>query len=287
MREWTLNVNPAEVRVLVSGFQSWSEAELRPLTDTQAVPLMRWRHEQGHDPGFLPSGQAGVWRSHTMLALVRPDGSGWVGMAGDATQTFIQWEARAHGDHITVTCALEGPEVPLHWEDTRDVIATLEARAADLGQAMHARTPTPLRVWCSWYSYYRAVTLEAMLDNARRARAAGLPFDVFQLDDGFQADLGDWTEPSAHFGGHARDLPAPCRPWATPRACGWRRFWPRPPRACLLSTRTGCCAAKAASRCRWATTGAGRTLRWTPPTPRYWRGCANWQPPRAAGATPT
>ncbi|MBZ9712068.1 glycoside hydrolase family 36 protein [Deinococcus multiflagellatus] len=209
MREWTLNVNPAEVRVLVSGFQSWSEAELRPLTDTQAVPLMRWRHEQGHDPGFLPSGQAGVWRSHTMLALVRPDGSGWVGMAGDATQTFIQWEARAHGDHITVTCALEGPEVPLHWEDTRDVIATLEARAADLGQAMHARTPTPLRVWCSWYSYYRAVTLEAMLDNARRARAAGLPFDVFQLDDGFQADLGDWTEPSAHFGGHARDLPAP------------------------------------------------------------------------------
>ncbi|WP_229829751.1 alpha-galactosidase [Deinococcus ficus] len=50
-----------------------------------------------------------------------------------------------------------------------------------------------------------------MLENARLARERGLPFDVFQLDDGFQADLGDWTRPAAHFGGHARDLPGPLR----------------------------------------------------------------------------
>ncbi|GGL82646.1 alpha-galactosidase [Deinococcus aerolatus] len=208
MPEWILATDPAQVRVLVSGYQSWSEAELRPLTDVQAVPLMRWRHEQGHDPAFLPSGEAGVWRSHTVLALVRPDGGGWVGAAQDATHTFTHWEARAEGDRVRVTCSQEGPATAVAWEPTDDVITILETLSAQLGANMHARTPAPQRVWCSWYSYYRGVTLEAMLDNARLAREHGLPFDVFQLDDGFQSDLGDWFTASDHFGGHARDLPA-------------------------------------------------------------------------------
>lgn len=208
-RSWTLPAAPSELRVLVNGYQSWSEAELRPLTDRQPLPLMRWRHEQGHDPAFLPSGAAGVWRSHTLIALIRTDGGGWVGCAGDATATFTGWEARAAGDRVEVTCTQEGPPTEVFWEETGDVIGKVEALAARLGQRMQARTPPPLRVWCSWYSYYREVTLEAVLDNARRARELSLPFDVFQLDDGFQADLGDWTEPSGHFGGHARDLPGP------------------------------------------------------------------------------
>ncbi|MFC4425230.1 glycoside hydrolase family 36 protein [Deinococcus navajonensis] len=205
---WTIEAEPNTLRVLVSGYQSWSEAELRPLTALQAVPLMPWRHEQGHDPAFLPSGEAGRWRSHTLIALVRPDGGGWVGCAGDATRTFTHWEARMEDQSVQVSCTQEGPEVPVFWEATTDVITTVEALSARLGEHMRARTPPPLRVWCSWYSYYREVTLEAMLENARHARAKSLTFDVFQLDDGFQSDLGDWTLPSAHFGGHARDLPA-------------------------------------------------------------------------------
>ncbi|MFD1730814.1 glycoside hydrolase family 36 protein [Deinococcus malanensis] len=207
-RQWTLPVSPAGLRVLVNGYQSWSEAELRPIEDTQATPLMRWRQEQGHDPAFLPSGAPGRWRSHTLIALIRPDGGGWVGCAQDATRTFTHWEAHSDGAAVQVWYTQEGPEVPVAWEETPDVIRSVEAQAARLGQNMGARTPPPLRVWCSWYSYYRNVTLEAMIDNARQARQYGLEFDVFQLDDGFQADLGDWTEPSAHFGGHARDLPA-------------------------------------------------------------------------------
>lgn len=208
-RRWLLAVPPQELRVLVSGYQSWSEAELRFLTERQAVPLMRWRHEQGHDPAFLPSGEAGVWRSHTLMALIRPDGGGWVGAAGDATSTFTGWEARAGQGVTEVTCTQEGPPTDVFWEETGDVIRTVEALAARLGQKMHARTPPPLRVWCSWYSYYRDVTLEAVLDNARLARTLDLPFDVVQLDDGFQADIGDWLDPAPSFGGHARDLPGP------------------------------------------------------------------------------
>lgn len=211
MPEWRLDADPADLRVLVSGFQSWSEAELRPLVAVQAVPDLAWRHQQGHDPAFLPSGLAGVWRSHTLMALVRPDGGGWVGSALEATQTFTHWEARVSGTGVVVSCRLEGPPIGVVFLETANVIETLEDCAARLGQAMQARRPPPLRVWCSWYSYARSVTRENVLENARLAQEHGLPFDVFQLDDGFQAEVGDWATPSAHFGGHARDLPAKLR----------------------------------------------------------------------------
>ena len=205
---WTLDIHPAALRVLTSGYQSWSEAELRPLTDTQTRASLEWMIQQGQDPAFPPSGEAGVWRSHSVIALIRPDGGGWVGAQLEATQTFAHWEARAAGEQVSVTCTLEGPPVDVAWEETGDVIAALERLSAELGVRMQARTPPPLRVWCSWYSYYRSVTLENMLENARLARQHDLPFDVFQLDDGFQADLGDWFDASETFGGHARDLPA-------------------------------------------------------------------------------
>ena len=212
-QSWTLDLDPAQTRVLVNGFQSWSEAELQPLTAKQAVPLMAWRHQQGHDPAFLPSGIAGVWRSHTLIALIRPDGGGYVGHSLDESRSFAHWEARADGEQVSVSLKVEGPAISVVFTETGDVIATLERLSAQLGQNMAARSvdarlAPPLRVWCSWYSYYRGVTLQNMLANAQLARDKALPFDVFQLDDGFQADLGDWTLPSSHFGGHASELPA-------------------------------------------------------------------------------
>lgn len=206
--EWHLDFPPARLHVLTNGYQSWSESELRPLTDTPLRADRQWMIEQGQDPHFPPSGEAGVWRSHGLIALVRPDGGGWVGCATDLSRTFAHWEARAHEEHVTVTCTLEGPEVEVIWEDTANVIATVERLSADLGHNMGARNTPPLRVWCSWYSYYRDITLSLMLENARQAKEKGLPFDVFQLDDGFQADLGDWLDADPRFGGHAKDLPA-------------------------------------------------------------------------------
>ncbi|WP_424949640.1 glycoside hydrolase family 36 protein [Deinococcus sp.] len=207
-QSWTLALDPGQTRVLINGFQSWSEAEVQPLTAAQARPTFVWMQEHGHDPAFLPSGQAGVWRSHTLIALVRPDGGGFVGHSLDESRSYAHWEARAEGGQVALTLTVEGPAIPLVFTETGDVIGAVEELSAQLARNMAARTPPPLRVWCSWYSYYRTVTLGHMLGNAQLSRDHALPFDVFQLDDGFQADLGDWTLPAPSFGGHARDLPA-------------------------------------------------------------------------------
>jgi alpha-galactosidase len=55
---------------------------------------------------------------------------------------------------------------------------------------------TSPRVWCSWYSLYASIDeeiLAATIDHLN-----GLPFDVIQVDDGWQESVGDWN-PNAKF----------------------------------------------------------------------------------------
>ncbi|GAB4478250.1 MAG: alpha-galactosidase [Anaerolineales bacterium] len=52
------------------------------------------------------------------------------------------------------------------------------------------RQRKPPRVWCSWYSFYRFIKEEIIhrvLDDL-----GDLPFDVIQIDDGWQISTGDW-----------------------------------------------------------------------------------------------
>jgi alpha-galactosidase len=56
----------------------------------------------------------------------------------------------------------------------------------------------PYRVgWCSWYHYFEHVTERSFTSDV--ARAADWPIDVLQLDDGFQASIGDWTRTDESF----------------------------------------------------------------------------------------
>ncbi len=58
------------------------------------------------------------------------------------------------------------------------------------------RYEKPPRVWCSWYSLYKWIN-EHILQNTLKS-LGDLPFDVFQIDDGWQITHGDW-EPTRKF----------------------------------------------------------------------------------------
>ena len=55
------------------------------------------------------------------------------------------------------------------------------------GKGRSAKAP---RVWCSWYSLYSWINERIVLRVLKNLR--GLPFDVFQIDDGWQLGYGDW-----------------------------------------------------------------------------------------------
>jgi len=50
--------------------------------------------------------------------------------------------------------------------------------------------------WCSWYYYYQKVTAEAVRQNLDTVQAVAprLPLDLVQIDDGFEAQIGDWFD---------------------------------------------------------------------------------------------
>src|SRR5258705_9998812 len=63
---------------------------------------------------------------------------------------------------------------------------------------MHVRRSAPYQVgWCSWYHWFSGITEAALREEL--ALAADWPFKVFQLDDGFQAAVGDWLDTNEKF----------------------------------------------------------------------------------------
>lgn len=54
--------------------------------------------------------------------------------------------------------------------------------------------------WCSWYQYFGRLTWDDVLANLDFARGdPDLPFEVFQVDDGFETEIGDWLTPRAGY----------------------------------------------------------------------------------------
>jgi alpha-galactosidase len=73
-----------------------------------------------------------------------------------------------------------------------------------------AESPLPPRIperritgWCSWYSLYAAIDEPRILDHlaaaARFRDAHRVPLDIFQIDDGFTPEMGDWLDVKPQF----------------------------------------------------------------------------------------
>lgn len=76
-------------------------------------------------------------------------------------------------------------------------VETLLGRYASLAQAENCVVINPWNPigWCSWYHYFGKLEWTDVCKNLDRARDdPGFPFEVFQVDDGYETDIGDWLE---------------------------------------------------------------------------------------------
>jgi alpha-galactosidase len=80
--------------------------------------------------------------------------------------------------------------------------AQLERYGDALAREMGARVPavTPAG-WCSWYYFFTQVTEEDVVRNLRflEQHRRELPVQTVQIDDGYQADIGDWLTVNEKF----------------------------------------------------------------------------------------
>ncbi len=124
------------------------------------------------------------------------DGTIRVRIAGEGT---IQLRAEAFFGGATLS---PGDVRELHavvrYEDSGDASIKLARWADRVGTKAQARKDAAYLVgWCSWYQYFHDVTETDLRHNL--ALAESWPFDVFQLDDGYQRTIGDWRQTNSRF----------------------------------------------------------------------------------------
>jgi len=188
-----LELEAAPELVLEHGWQSWSVMRRCRPHD--------FRPQRVETPGLARA-----------VHFARREGAGHV-VAGDqfllTTEGIVGFlDGRSHlstveappGDGVLRAVALlDGVELGAGEERRLDPLwvaggdpAQLYSEYAELwGAEAGARTQARPGVgWCSWYHYFSRVAPEHMRSNLRLAVAHDL--DFVQLDDGYQAAIGDW-----------------------------------------------------------------------------------------------
>jgi len=80
---------------------------------------------------------------------------------------------------------------PFELDDPDPFNEYLQAVAREHGLKNDKTIPTG---WCSWYHYFTNITPEVLRSNLKELQnlRCRLPLDGFQIDDGFEAQVGDW-----------------------------------------------------------------------------------------------
>ncbi|MET9496248.1 glycoside hydrolase family 36 protein [Streptomyces sp. NPDC006552] len=109
---------------------------------------------------------------------------------------------RLTADRDTLAGWCERGDTPwfLAYGDEEEVFA---AYARHLAARLGHSDKRAGNVWCSWYAYYENITEEQLTKDITALR--GLPFDVVQIDDGWERTVGDW-HPNAKFPSGMRAL---------------------------------------------------------------------------------
>ncbi|MFZ6004681.1 MAG: glycoside hydrolase family 36 protein [Actinomycetota bacterium] len=203
------------LRVLRHGYQSWSPTAVATFRVDQdpslaegvrSLVLGMHHADQGRaETDELRSELVTAMRDATGAVLVVGFLGGWehdgtirVRSARDGSDAVEVWIEAFLGGAVLES----GERRDLHdvWlaEGEGDPSALLEDWAGELGAAARARAAAPYQVgWCSWYHYFHAVTEADLRSNL--ALAGEWPFEVFQLDDGFQSAIGDWLTTNERF----------------------------------------------------------------------------------------
>jgi alpha-galactosidase len=209
--ELELPGDPAATRFLRMGYQSWSPARYLRLTQRDFRPRFALVRRVHHGPCTpLPSRTRHV--SDFITRLVTPGAGGLT--LGFVTHrrllTHVCLEHRgARIDAIRAVAAREGLPLAARaavgserlWVGVEGPEEDGLARWAEhAGREMEA--PVPARVesgWCSWYHFFTRVGARDIERNLEAAAEFRGQIDTMQIDDGYQAAVGDWLEPDPSF----------------------------------------------------------------------------------------
>jgi alpha-galactosidase len=201
-----LEAKPADWRIYRHGWQSWAP----PLSlggadsEVRSAPTQLSPEAPQQEAGRFASDDVGVLfdpvLGRSLLAGVVTARDFISQVVVDATARSL--DARCLADGI----ALQPGETAWSERFAIDLAGhpneQLERYGDALGRMMRARVPerTPSG-WCSWYYFFTGVTEDDIIRNLRflEQHRRELPIETVQIDDGYQADIGDWLTANEKF----------------------------------------------------------------------------------------
>ena len=203
----------------LDGWHSWSFAGT--LADNQRQPSSRLARFDGpvsYDIAHPPPKERGHFLAHTVGILTGRHGrtpSLLVGWARQWDYVGLVEINRNPGPDPSLWAWADGDAVPLPaetptWSEPLLVQFTMPRDpdpmgpfAEAVGILGQARVPQEVPVgWTTWYHFFRDVTAEAVRRNALLLEDARdtLPVSLVQIDDGYEAEVGDWLQVRSLFG---------------------------------------------------------------------------------------
>ncbi len=189
------------------GWQSWSLATWQDVDQTLQIPKPVRLHSMQYDPVYIREKRPhGSWvgavemqngetlllgalgldahvflEGNKLIGRYENDRGEWLIAEGDEQEVFAQYAAALKYKFSMQPYRRSVPEWVSNLPENETVSAQKHAPR---------RFKNPPTVWCSWYSFYTHI-------NAKNFTQAlhdlgDLPFDVFQVDDGWQRAIGDW-----------------------------------------------------------------------------------------------
>ena len=186
-------------KVFLNGYQTWtdsSEVTLEytiPKLNVLAKPLIGMYG----DYGFFSHSRSKL-HSYTYTYIRNSNGS--VTLYGSLNEksgyTVFEYDKNKICLCVQKDCKSLTPEVgkPYVLFDLFTINAEESAAFDSYFAAQNVQMPKvlPCTGWTSWYNYYTKVTQNDILENLYAFSSRKLPIDYFQIDDGFQAAVGDW-----------------------------------------------------------------------------------------------
>ncbi|EMO42275.1 glycosyl hydrolase, family 31 domain protein [Leptospira noguchii serovar Autumnalis str. ZUN142] len=224
-----------EPKIFQHGYQSWSLSGVYPLSEVDESPKLDFLRYCQENFYTHHSGANGDWHSEGMVLLISSskEPNYFAGAIGPGEQgvkfRVISTSRKEELENSKKKPAISNSGISLiydfyHYEDFRgnkisltpigisrftiEPESHLKKYFSELGKAHKVKISTTSvpTGWCSWYQYYTKISEKTILKNLSLVKEKKLPIQFFQIDDGYQKEIGDWLTTNDKFPGGMRLL---------------------------------------------------------------------------------
>ncbi|KAI9481337.1 MAG: glycoside hydrolase superfamily, partial [Benjaminiella poitrasii] len=197
--------------MMAEGFQCWSTTkEMDNYNRLAAIPsVVAWFTKfnlQGDYDFFNYSGQLGHIHS-TGYTYLRDTHSNHIVFLGSVSEEsgYTYYKTELNNNKFSIYKDIDGKnlkkgetlsiKIYIGRKENIKGLRSIWKHYAEYYDPKHEfSNPRHLTGWSSWYNYYERVTENDVVTSLNAFKDHKYPIDVFQIDDGFESQIGDWLD---------------------------------------------------------------------------------------------